>query len=42
MHTDYLSPIIQQLRDQQVRFRVAREKKLEQVARGRASDSRVG
>ena len=32
MHTDYLSPIIQQLRDQQVRF-APREKKLEQVAR---------
>ncbi len=32
MHTDYRSPIIQQLRDQQVRF-APREKKLEQVAR---------
>jgi RNA polymerase primary sigma factor/RNA polymerase sigma factor len=32
MHTDYLSPIIQQLRDQQVRF-APRDKKLEQVAR---------
>ncbi len=32
MHTDYLSPILRQLRDQQVRF-APREKKLEQVNR---------
>jgi RNA polymerase primary sigma factor/RNA polymerase sigma factor len=32
MHTDYLNPIIRQLRDQQVRF-APREKKLEQVNR---------
>ena len=32
MHTDYLNPIIRQLRDQQVRF-APREKKIEQVNR---------
>ena len=32
MHSDYLSPIIRQLRDQQVRF-APRDKKLEQVNR---------
>jgi RNA polymerase primary sigma factor len=32
MHTDYLSPILRQLRDQQVRF-APRDKKLEQVDR---------
>ena len=32
MHTDYLNPVIRQLRDQQVRF-APREKKLEQVGR---------
>src|SRR5262249_8425144 len=32
MHTDYLSPIIRQLRDQQVRF-APRDKKIEQVNR---------
>ena len=32
MHSDYLSPIIRQLRDQQVRF-APREKKIEQVNR---------
>jgi RNA polymerase primary sigma factor/RNA polymerase sigma factor len=32
MHTDYLSPILRQLRDQQVRF-APRDKKLEQVNR---------
>jgi len=32
MHTDYVSPIIRQLRDQQVRF-APREKKIEQVNR---------
>ncbi len=32
MHTDYLNPVIRQLRDQQVRF-APREKKLEQVNR---------
>src|SRR5687768_15709345 len=32
MHTDYLSPVIRELRDQQVRF-APREKKIEQVNR---------
>ena len=32
MHTDYVNPIIRQLRDQQVRF-APREKKIEQVNR---------
>ena len=32
MHTEYLTPIIRQLRDQQVRF-APREKKIEQVNR---------
>src|SRR6186997_1517215 len=32
MHSDYLNPILRQLRDQQVRF-APREKKLEQVNR---------
>jgi len=32
MHTDYLSPVLRQLRDQQVRF-APREKKIEQVNR---------
>ena len=32
MHTDYLNPVLRELRDQQVRF-APREKKLEQVNR---------
>src|SRR5579862_7270962 len=32
MHTDYLNPVIRQLRDQQVRF-APRDKKVEQVNR---------
>ena len=39
MHTDYLNPVIRQLRDQQVRF-APREKKVEQVDRAETAARR--
>ncbi len=41
MHTDYMNPVIRQLRDQQVRF-APRDKKLEQVNRAEKLIRRAG